>query len=481
MSLESGGVTIGNGRPSGATDHRGHTVLSPADAWPLSVVSLAAVEDEGRGDGADDAEGAGELSGGPPWSDPFDHIDDIEESFEDAPTAPYPLPPEDRLWRHPSELRYLESSTSGAAPSTKRTVSYRSIVVVAFAAGLVGAAATAGVMTLVGPRTTEVVERVVERQSVQSSFRQAGAAVGVVPVADIAAAVTPSVVRVEVFLNRQAIGSGSGVIIRDDGHIITNAHVVEDGTDYRVVMAHGDVLDATLVGMDTLTDIAVLRVAQSGSEPFVPAAVGTTTELRAGDPAIAIGSPLRLAGGPTVTLGVVSAVNRRLQSPNGDWLYDLVQTDAPISPGSSGGALVDSEGALVGITTVIAVSEVGAEGLGFATPVEIAHEVATDIITWGAARHGFLGLRGLDASRDQLAGSGHATGVLVQEVGPDGPAERAGIMAGDIIVALDARPVEGMSDLVVDARLLEPGNTVTLELLRDGRRVAVNLVVGQLN
>jgi len=436
------------------------------------------VEDEGRRDGADDAE---EAADSPPWSDPFERLDDMGESFEDAPTAPYPLPPEDRLWRHPSEIQYLESSASDSTTTTERSVPYRSVVVVALAAGLVAAATTAGIMTLVGPRTTEVVERVVERQSVQSSFRQAGAGSGVVPVADIAAAVTPSVVRVEAYLDRQPIGSGSGVIIRDDGHLITNAHVVEDASDFRIVMAQGDVLEAVLVGADSLTDIAVLRVTGTTSEPFVPAAMGSTSELRAGEPAIAIGSPLRLVGGPTVTVGVVSAVNRRLQSPNGDWLYDLVQTDAPISPGSSGGALVDAEGALVGITTVIAVSEVGAEGLGFATPIEIAHEVATDIITWGSAKHGLLGLRGLDATRDQLAGSGHAAGVLVQEVGPDGPADQAGLQPGDIIVALNARPLEGMSDLVVDARLLEPGTTVTLELLRDGQRLALSLVVGQLN
>jgi S1-C subfamily serine protease len=224
----------------------------------------------------------------------------------------------------------------------------------------------------------------------------------------------------------------------------------------------------------------VVQITEPVDSPFVPAVLGSTAELRTGETAIAIGSPLRLLGGPTVTVGVISAVDRRLQSPGGDWLYDLVQTDAPISPGSSGGALVDANGALVGITTVIAVSNVGAEGLGFATPVEIAYEVATDIMTWGAARHGLLGLRGEDAEDDELAATGRPTGVIVREVDPTGPAGQAGVQVGDIILSLDSEPVDGMSDLVVDARFLDPGSNATLELYRDGEYLAVTVVVGEL-
>jgi putative serine protease PepD len=405
---------------------------------------------------------------------------DFDPQFDDAPTAPYPLPPDDRLWRHPSELRHLEGTVGVEVETPRRNTPIRTLAVVGLAAGLVGAALTAAAFAVILPRSTRVVERVVERQAVQTAFTNASIGGTDGQVADIAEAVTPSVIRVEVYLSDQPVGSGSGVIFRDDGHAITNAHVVDRGDRLRVVMADGEFLDAELVGIDTLTDIAVVKISAPASTRFVPATLGSTEQLRAGETAIAIGSPLRLLGGPTVTVGVVSAVNRRLQSPNGDWLYDLVQTDAPISPGSSGGALVDAQGALVGITTVIAVSEVGAEGLGFATPVEIAHEVALDIINWGSARHGLLGLRGEDADENDLGPTGRLTGVVVREVDSTGPAAAAGVLVGDIILGLDAAPVEGMSDLVVDARLLEPGTRATLEIFRGNEFLALSVVVGEL-
>lgn len=444
---------------------------------------MAPVEDDGRFD--DQGEGAdAEGRSGPPgasahWSDQFDDIDDTD--FDDAPTAPYPLPPDDRLWRHPSELHYLEGPVGVEIDPPRSGTSMRSLIVVGLAAGLVGAALTAAAFSLIRPGSTRVVERVIERQAVQTAFTNASVGGTNAMVADIAEAVTPSVVRVEVYLSDQPIRSGSGVIFRDDGHTITNAHVVEGGDRLRVVMADGEYLDAELVGIDTLTDIAVVKITAPPATRFLPATLGSTDRLRAGETAIAIGSPLRLLGGPTVTMGVVSAVNRRLQSPNGDWLYDLVQTDAPISPGSSGGALVDARGALVGITTVIAVSEVGAEGLGFATPIEIAHEVAIDIISWGSARHGLLGLRGEDADVDELGATGRLTGVVVSDLDPTGPAANAGMLIGDIILGLDSVPVEGMSDLVVDARLLEPGSRATLEIFRNGEFLAVSVIVGELS
>jgi putative serine protease PepD len=447
-----------------------HGSSERADANSVPLVNVAPVEDDGRfGDGDDDAE---------PWSDssdPFAGWTGDFDDFDDAPTAPYPLPPDDRLWRHPSELAHL--SPTGAAPGGGPL---RTLLAVGLAAGLIGAAITAVAFTYLVPRAEHTVERVVERQAVQPAVRPAAIGLTGFSVADIAEAVTPSVVRVEVYVGRQTVGSGSGVIFRDDGHVITNAHVVENGDRIRVAMYDGELLDALLVGMDPVTDIAVVQITEPVDSPFVPAVLGSTAELRTGETAIAIGSPLRLLGGPTVTVGVISAVDRRLQSPGGDWLYDLVQTDAPISPGSSGGALVDANGALVGITTVIAVSDVGAEGLGFATPVEIAYEVATDIMTWGAARHGLLGLRGEDAEDDELAATGRPTGVIVREVDPTGPAGQAGVQVGDIILSLDSEPVDGMSDLVVDARFLDPGSNATLELYRDGEYLAVTVVVGEL-
>ena len=181
-----------------------------------------------------------------------------------------------------------------------------------------------------------------------------------------------------------------------------------------------------------------------------------------------------------MTVGGSSATNRRLQSPQGDWLYELVQTDAPISPGSSGGALVDRSGAVVGITTVIAVTDVGAEGLGFATPIEIARDVAADIIQWGRARHGRLGISGLDATVNLLPPS-HAAGGYVQSVDPQGPSAPGGLQIGDVVVELNGRPVPDMGALVVSARMLEPGSSALLRIWRDGQLMTLEIDVAELD
>ena len=246
------------------------------------------------------------------------------------------------------------------------------------------------------------------------------------------------------------------------------------------MLADGTVFRADLVGMDRRTDVAVLRPTSDVQDSFTPATLGSADRLRAGETAIAIGSPLSLRGGPTVTVGVISATNRRLQSPQGDWLYELVQTDAPISPGSSGGALVDSRGAVVGITTVIAVTDVGAEGLGFATPIEVARDVAQDIIQWGRPRHGRLGIRGSDAVPGLLPPS-HSAGVRVQSVDSGGPSDIGGLLVGDVVVELNGEPVTDMGVLIVNARMLEPGENATLRVWRDEQLILVTIRVGELS
>jgi S1-C subfamily serine protease len=403
--------------------------------------------------------------------------DDPDTSIEENPTSRYPLHPDDRIWMHPSELQYLAPD----AASQHRSSNNRRLMGAGLVGAVVGAAVAALVVGLIFQPSTQVVERIIEREIATANVSAVTSASenGSWSVADIAAKVTPSVVRVEVLRHNRVIGSGSGVIFRDDGHLITNAHVVTDGDSFRVVLSEGKTLAVALVGADPRTDIAVLQPMTETDIRYIPATLGNTDQLRAGETAIAIGSPLSLLGGPTVTVGVISATNRRLQSPQGDWLYELVQTDAPISPGSSGGALVDARGAVVGITTIIAVSEVGAEGLGFATPIEIAHEVANDIIRWGRPRHGRLGIRGQDALEKSLPPT-HSAGVLVKSVDPSGPSNIGGVEAGDVIVELDGEPVPDMGALVVDARMLEPGELATLRVWRDSQLITVTVEVGEL-
>jgi len=432
--------------------------------------------DEESPGGASDVFGSSDLGsmGSLDWSQ---IPDDPDTTVEQNPTSRYPLHPDDRIWMHPSEVQYLAPD----AASKRRSSNNRRLVGAGLVGAFVGAVVTALVVGLIFQPTTQVVERVIEREitSATVSAITPAAEKGSWSVADIAAEVTPSVVRVEVLRYNRVIGSGSGVIFRDDGHLITNAHVVKDGDSFRVILAEGKMLDVALVGADPRTDIAVLLPATETGTRFTPAILGNTGQLRAGETAIAIGSPLSLLGGPTVTVGVISATNRRLQSPQGDWLYELVQTDAPISPGSSGGALVDARGAVVGITTVIAVSDVGAEGLGFATPIEIAREVANDIIQWGRPRHGRLGIRGQDALEKSLPPT-HSAGVVVKSVDPAGPSNIGGVEPGDVIVELDGQPVPDMGALVVSARMLEPGELAALRVWRDNQLITVMVEVGEL-
>ncbi|MFT5531533.1 MAG: S1-C subfamily serine protease [Candidatus Poriferisodalaceae bacterium] len=413
------------------------------------------------------------------WRDNLLSLDDEDDDHDVDSTAPFPLPPEDRLWRHPSELKFLDNPVPAAQSAATTTgVPWRPLALVAGGAGLAGALFASAAFALFLPRTERLTERVVEQQAVaQTTFAVQSGGSGI-DVPAIAEATTPAIVRVEVIVDGQSIGSGSGVIFRNDGHLMTNAHVVQDATSVRIVLANGEIHEGEVVGADTITDIAVIRII-GADEPFPVAVLGATGQLRAGAPAIAIGSPLRLHGGPTVTMGVVSATHRRLQSPNGDWLYDLVQTDAPISPGSSGGALLDSTGAVIGITTAIAVSEVGAEGLGFATPIEVAHAVATDLILHGEARHGMLGVRGQDAVPSELH-DGYEDGVAVRDIDPSGPAAAAGLEIDDIIVAIDGQPVTSMAELVVTARLLEPGTPAQLTVQRNDLTLDLTLIAGQL-
>jgi S1-C subfamily serine protease len=205
------------------------------------------------------------------------------------------------------------------------------------------------------------------------------AVAGLTDVSDIATDVVDSVVTVEVmgrFRGREeVVGSGSGVIIDSDGTIITNAHVVEGATGLNVVLGDGTTHTATVLGIDTTHDVAVIDIE---TNDLAPIALGSTNGLLVGHPVIAVGSPLGLEGGPSVSTGIVSALDRTLSDADVT-LSGIIQTDAAITEGSSGGALLDSQGHLIGITTAVGVSRVGIEGIGFAIPVETITEVVSEL------------------------------------------------------------------------------------------------------
>lgn len=293
-------------------------------------------------------------------------------------------------------------------------------------------------------------------------------------VVQIAEEVSPAITRIEVSGDRP--GSGSGVIFRDDGYLLTNAHVVEGAQNIDVVLSDGSEHDGELVGADALTDVAVVKIGRDA--PFPVATLGSAASLRVGQAAVAIGSPLGLIGGSSVTTGVVSALGRRVPAPEGPPLLDMIQTDAAIAPGSSGGALVDGAGAVIGITTAIALSEAGAEGLGFATPIDIARSVADDIIATGRAVHVWLGIEGRDLDAASAAQAGVVGGAVVVGIVDDGPAQGAGLRTDDVIVAVGEREVPSMSALVIALREQAPGDRVDLAVLRSGQRELLSVELG---
>lgn len=281
----------------------------------------------------------------------------------------------------------------------------------------------------------------------------------------VGAAVIPSIVTVEVGTTSgdtfTQAGSGSGVVLDRSGHIITNHHVIEAGDAARVVLSDGRVYEAELIGSDPLTDLAVLRISTTD---LVPIALGSTDDLVVGSPAIAIGSPLGLEGGPSLSVGVVSALGREVQTGPDTILYGMIQTDAPITSGSSGGSLVDETGALIGITTAVGVSSIGVEGIGFATPVEIVERITSEIIATGSVSHGLLGIGGATAYDETGDGGFVPVGVTVRSVSPSSPAQDAGIVVDDVITAVNGTTVLTMDELITALRRVGAGDLVIVSL-----------------
>ena len=299
-------------------------------------------------------------------------------------------------------------------------------------------------------------------------------------VADIASRTVPAVVSLEIRVGDEA-GTGSGVVIQGDGYVLTNNHVVAPaaaGANSRLdaVFADGTRTPARIVGRDPKTDLAVLKV--DVVNPVV-APIGSSSGLAVGDGVIAIGSPLGLVG--TVTQGIVSALDRPVRLDGGDSdadaVIDAIQTDAAINPGNSGGPLVDSTGAVIGINTAIrslgatSGSEGGSIGLGFAIPIDTARSIAEELIRTGSVRHADLGVNARSVT------DGATDGAQIQNVAANGPAAVAGVVEGDVIVKVGDRPIAGADELVVAVREREPGETVPVELVREGRPLTLSVVL----
>jgi putative serine protease PepD len=314
------------------------------------------------------------------------------------------------------------------------------------------------------------------------------------PLSQAAATVLPSVVSIT-FESGAGSGSGSGVILSEDGQILTNNHVVAqaaDGGSLSVTFSDGTTADAEIVGRDPATDLAVIQ-AQDVSG-LTPATLGSSDDLNVGDTVLAIGSPLGLDG--SVTSGIVSALDRAItlqgeesQSPFGGGpggssgagttaVIDAIQTDAAINPGNSGGALVDTSGAVVGINTAIAslaqgtTSQGGNIGVGFAIPIDTARDIAQQLVEEGSVTHAYLGV--------SVADTDDGAGALVAAVEEGQPAAEAGLQEGDVITRIGDTDVTDSADLTASVRANSPGDTVEVTYTRDGEEHTAEITLGEL-
>jgi len=275
--------------------------------------------------------------------------------------------------------------------------------------------------------------------------------------------------------DRMQSSLGSGVIMSTEGHIITNFHVIEGADEITVALFDGRDEEATLIGSDPESDLAVLQI--NLPDDIAPATISSINNNDVGDVVLAIGNPFGV--GQTVTMGIISAKGRNRLGLN--TFEDYIQTDAAINPGNSGGALINAYGELLGINTAIFTQSGGSEGIGFAIPADIAHRTMADIARYGTIIRGWLGIEVQEASPELLKSlklPDELTGLLVTGVFPEGPAEQAGLAAGDIIIGLNGDSADNAVDAMNRIASLRPGDKITVEFLRRGEQLTTTAYAG---
>ncbi|MEG2348474.1 MAG: trypsin-like peptidase domain-containing protein [Clostridia bacterium] len=311
------------------------------------------------------------------------------------------------------------------------------------------------------------------------------------PVVQIAKKAGPSVVGVRVsymapniFGSLQEAGEeGSGIIYKEDGYIITNYHVIESAiknSSAKVVVTLPNTEDeicASIIGGDKTTDLAVIKIDKKG---LTPAEIGKSSELNVGEIAVAIGNPLGQEFAGSVTVGYISALNRKISTDGKT--YNLIQTDAAINPGNSGGALVNSEGKVIGINTVKIATAFGSstsvEGLGFAIPIDETIKVITELITNGKIVRPYIGIAGIDIDSYTAKINNMIEGIYISEVGKDTPAQAAGLQKGDIIIKVDSKEIKNMEELNKIKNSKKIGDIITLTINRASKQVDIKVTLG---
>jgi S1-C subfamily serine protease len=366
------------------------------------------------------------------------------------------------------------------------------------AAAVLGGGVTAGILLETGAVSSGQTTTIVQQSPLTSAAPASASQSSGLTARDIYRQAAPGVVFVrarsvqatqspfEIFPRQQEnVSTGSGFVLDDNGHILTNAHVVASSTDVRVSFSDHRTVTARVVGKDPDTDIAVLAVSPKGPK-LHPLELGDSSAVRVGDPTVAIGNPFGLER--TLTTGVVSALQRRITAPSGFAIEDVIQTDAAINPGNSGGPLLDATGRVIGVNSQIATGEgsSGSVGIGFAVPASTVRRVLPELEAVGRVRRPYLGVRG-------RATKG---GVLVEAVPPGTPAAHAGVrggnhealderdgsvvvLGGDVLTHIDGHAVATMDDVHTLLGKRRPGQRVTLALERGGKTVTVSAVLGE--
>ncbi|HEY9033015.1 MAG TPA: trypsin-like peptidase domain-containing protein [Pseudomonadales bacterium] len=272
---------------------------------------------------------------------------------------------------------------------------------------------------------------------------------------------------------KRELSLGSGVIVHEQGFILTNYHVIRDAEEILVLLSDGRDALARVIGVDRDSDLAVLRIQLAGLTAIRPA---RASQLRVGDPVLAIGNPYGF--GQTVTAGIVSAIGR--YGLNLNTYENFIQTDAAINVGSSGGALVNHRGELVGINSAMYSQNGASQGIGLAIPVDIAAKVMTDIIRYGQVVRGWLGLEvaQLNHNLAQRLGIHQTSGLIITRIHRNGPAEQAGLLPGDIIISIADKQIDSGQEGLLEVANLPPGKTINLEIIRDNQTRLLPLTVG---
>jgi len=314
------------------------------------------------------------------------------------------------------------------------------------------------------------------------------------PIVQIAKEVGPSVVGVAVSVNQPILGQqgpteqesgyGTGIIITQDGYIVTNNHVIDGSDTVNITLFDGTEYPATIVGTDATTDLAVLKIDATG---LTPAALGDSEALEVGETVVAIGNPLGASLAGSVTSGIVSALNRNI-SPNG-YSQKYIQTDAAINPGNSGGALVNMKGQVIGINTLKTYLAgyddygvpIGTEGIGFAIPINSAKPIVEQLIATGSVQRPGIGIKCLVDETNQYNAAGAPAGVTVVDVTENGPAAQAGLEAYDIITSIDGTAADSVENLTAVIQSHNIGDQIELTVWRNGQEYKAVVTVGDLN